>query len=117
MSNKRHIEPLLWSLFGAGGTTIAFFFPAIIFVVGLGVPLEIIPAEALSYERMSAFFLESWIGKLALMVALVPSYWACIHRIYHGAHDLGFHPGVGVKVACYGGTLILSLATIALLLV
>ena len=80
MSNKRHIEPLLWSLFGAGGTTIAFFFPALILVI-LGVSLGMIPAEALSYDRMSAFFLESWIGKLALMVALVPSYWACIHRI------------------------------------
>ncbi|WP_299731987.1 fumarate reductase subunit FrdD [uncultured Endozoicomonas sp.] len=117
MSQKRHIEPLLWSLFGAGGTTIAFFFPAIIFVVGLGVPLEIIPAEALSYERMSGFFLESWIGKIALIVALVPSYWACIHRVYHGSHDLGFHPAGWVKAACYGGTLILSLATIVLLLV
>ena len=117
MSNKRHIEPLLWSLFGAGGTTIAFFFPAIIFVVGLGVPLGIIPAEALSYERISGFFLENWFGKLALMAVLIPSYWACIHRLYHGSHDLGFHPGVGVKAACYGGTLILSLATVALLLI
>ncbi len=116
MSNKRHIEPLLWSLFGAGGTTIAFFFPAIIFVVGLGVPLGLIPAEALSYERISGFFLENWFGKLALMVVLIPSYWACIHRLYHGSHDLGFHPSVGVKVVAYGGTLILSLATIALLL-
>ncbi len=117
MSNKRHIEPLLWSLFGAGGTTIAFFFPAIIFVVGLGVPLDIIPAEALSYERISGFFLENWFGKLALMAVLIPSYWACIHRLYHGSHDLCCHPGVGVKVACYGGTLILSLATVALLLI
>ncbi|MGB1270909.1 MAG: fumarate reductase subunit FrdD [Endozoicomonas sp.] len=116
MSNQRHIEPLLWSLFGAGGTTIAFCFPAIIFIVGLGVPMGIIPVEALSYERMSSFFLESWIGRLALIVALVPSYWACIHRIYHGSHDLGFHPGVGVKVACYGGTLVLSVATILLLI-
>ncbi len=115
MSNKRHIEPLLWSLFGAGGTTIAFFFPVIILVI-LGVSLEMIPAEALAYERMSAFFLESWIGKLALLVALVPSYWACIHRIYHGSHDLGFHPGTMVKALCYGSTLVLSAVT-ALLLV
>ena len=114
MSNKRHIEPLLWSLFGAGGTTIAFFFPALILVI-LGVSLGMIPAEALSYDRMSAFFLESWIGKLALIVALVPSYWACIHRIYHGSHDLGFHPGKGVKVLCYGGTLVLSVVTVLLL--
>ena len=117
MSQKRHIEPLLWSLFGAGGATIAFAFPALIFVVGLGVPMGIIPAEALSYERISGFILENWIGKLALMAILVPSYWACIHRMYHGSHDLGFHPGVGIKVLCYGGTLVLSIATIALLLV
>ena len=115
MSQKRHIEPLLWSLFGAGGTTVAFFFPAIILVI-LGASLGAIPAEALSYERLSAFFLESWIGKLSLLVALVPSYWACIHRIYHGSHDLGLHPGVAVKAACYGATLLLSLATIALVI-
>lgn len=115
MDNKRHIEPLLWSLFGAGGTTIAFFFPAIILGI-LGVSLGAIPAEALSYERMSAFFLESWIGKLALLIALVPSYWACTHRIYHGSHDLGFHPSGAVKAICYGGTLVLSLATVALVI-
>lgn len=115
MSNKRHIEPLLWGLFGAGGTTIAFFFPVIILIVGLCVPLEIIPAEALSYQRMSAFFLESWIGRIALIIALVPSYWACVHRVYHGMHDLGIHAGAGVKAVCYGGTLVLSLATVALL--
>ncbi|OED45386.1 hypothetical protein ACH42_05060 [Endozoicomonas sp. (ex Bugula neritina AB1)] len=114
MSNKRHIEPLLWSLFGAGGTTIAFFFPAIILVI-LGVSLEMIPAEMLSYDRMSAFFLGSWIGKLALLVALVPSYWACTHRIYHGSHDLGFHPSGAVKALCYGSTLVLSVVTVLLL--
>ena len=115
MSNKRHIEPLLWSLFGGGGTTIAFFFPALILVI-LCASLGVISPEALSYERMSAFFLENWFGKLALLVALVPSYWACIHRIYHGSHDLGFHPGVVVKILCYGIALVLSVATFLLLI-
>ncbi|MDP0588775.1 MAG: fumarate reductase subunit D [Candidatus Endonucleobacter bathymodioli] len=117
MSHKRHIEPLLWSLFGAGGAIIAFAFPALILVVGLGVPLEIIPASALSYERVSEFILNNWIGKIALMAILIPSYWACIHRIYHGSHDFGFHPSIAVKVLCYGGTLILSGVTAFLLLV
>ena len=117
MANKRHIEPFLWSMFGAGGTTIAFFFPIVILIVGILVPLEVIPAEALSYERMHAFFLESWIGKIALIVALVPSYWACIHRIYHGSHDLGFHPAGWVKVVCYGFAVALSAATVGYLFV
>lgn len=111
MSQKRHIEPLLWSLFGAGGTTIALFFPAMILVVLLS-SLGVIPAEALSYERMSGFFLNNIIGQLALLVVLVPSYWACIHRIYHGSHDLGMHPGAAAKVLCYGGALVLSIATV-----
>lgn len=112
---QRHIEPLLWGLFGAGGTTIAFFFPVVIAVI-LGVSLEVIPAEALSYERMSGFFLDTWAGKGALLIALVPSYWACIHRIYHGAHDLGCHPNGTVKILCYGGVLILSVSTALLLI-
>lgn len=116
MSNKRHIEPLLWSLFGAGGAAIAFGFPALIFVLGIWVPLGIIPPEVLSYERISKFILSDWIGKLALMVILIPSYWACIHRIYHGSHDLGFHLGGGAKFLCYGGTLVLSVMTLWLLL-
>ena len=115
MSNKRHIEPLLWSLFGAGGTTIAFFFPIMILLV-LGTSLEMLPADMLSYERMSAFFLESWVGKLGLIIALVPSYWACIHRVYHGSHDLGFHPSGAVKAACYGVAALLSVLTIVLVL-
>ncbi len=112
MSRPRHIEPLLWSLFGAGGTTIAFFFPAIILVVGLGVPLGLIPAEALSYENISAFFLHNLLGKLILLAVLIPAYWGCIHRIYHGMHDLGVHAGNGTKLLCYGGVLLLSLATV-----
>jgi fumarate reductase subunit D len=115
MSQKRHIEPLLWSLFGAGGTTIAFFFPAIILVI-LGASLGVIPAEALSYGRMSEFFLNNLFGQLILLLALVPSYWACIHRIYHGLHDLGFHPGAGLKALFYGATLVLSVITVVLVL-
>ena len=111
MSNKRHIEPLLWSLFGAGGTTIAFFFPVVILII-LGVSMGAIPAEALSYERMSGFFLENIFGQLILLVAVVPSYWACIHRIYHGSHDLGIHLGGWFKLLCYGGTLVLSIWTV-----
>lgn len=113
-SNGKHIEPLLWSLFGAGGMTIAYLMPAIILIVGILVPLGVIPAEALSYERMSAFVTESWIGRLSVIALLVPSYWGCIHRVYHGMHDLKIHAGNGVKVACYGGTLLLSILTVML---
>lgn len=110
MSKPKHIEPLLWSLFGAGGMTIAFF------MTGIIVSLLLFGGETLSYERMSGFFLESWIGRLSIIAALVPSYWGCIHRVYHGMHDLGIHAGNGVKAVCYGFALILSITTVVVVL-
>ncbi len=113
---NRHIEPLLWSLFGAGGMTIAFLVPAVILVVGILMPMGLLPAEALSYERMSAFFLDSWIGKLSAIALLVPGYWGCIHRVYHGMHDLQIHTNEKVKLGCYGSVLVLSIVTVMLVL-
>ncbi|PJE79020.1 Fumarate reductase subunit D [invertebrate metagenome] len=117
MSNQRHLEPVFWGLFGAGGVTAALFFPAVILIIGLGVPLGFIDSSALSYERMSGFFLNNWIGKILLMIALVPTYWHCIHRLYHSLHDFGLHPGAGAKTSFYGGALVLSIATTALLVI
>ncbi len=112
---QRHIEPLLWSLFGAGGMTIAFLMPAVILIVGLLVPVGILAPELLAYERVSAFVLESWLGRLFVIALLVPSYWGCIHRVYHGMHDLKIHAGNGIKLLCYGSILLLSIATVVLL--
>ncbi|CAM3734814.1 fumarate reductase subunit FrdD [Parendozoicomonas haliclonae] len=114
--SARHIEPLLWSLFGAGGMAIAFLMPAVILIVGLLVPMGILPAEVLSYERLSAFFLESWFGRLCAFVIIVPALWGSIHRVYHGMHDLQIHAGTGIKVFCYGSVLVLTIATVALVL-
>ncbi|MTI13277.1 fumarate reductase subunit FrdD [Sansalvadorimonas verongulae] len=110
MSKPKHIEPLLWSLFGAGGMTIAFF------MTGIILSLVFFDASTLSYERMHAFFMESWIGRLSIIVALVPSYWGCIHRVYHGMHDLQIHAGNGIKVLCYGFAMVLSIATVVVVI-
>lgn len=115
MNGKRHLEPLFWSLFGAGGIVTAMATPVLVLIAGLGVPLGIIPADALSYDRMMAFA-ESWIGRLMLAGVIILSLWHCVHRIYHSLHDFGFHPGIAVKALCYGSALALSISTITMVL-
>jgi fumarate reductase subunit D len=99
---KRSNEPLFWSLFGAGGVAAALALPALILVTGIAVPLGIMPADAMSYERMTAF-VGSWFGKLFVFGVISLTFWHAFHRIYHSLHDLGVHAGLGFfKVLAYG---------------
>jgi len=45
------LEPLIWLLFGQGILLGTVLLTPWVLVVGLGIPLGIVPAEALSYER------------------------------------------------------------------
>ncbi len=98
---KRSDEPVWWSLFGAGGTWFAMITPVTILVLGILVPLGIIDADALSYDRV-ADFATSIIGALFVIATLALPMWHAMHRVHHGMHDLKFHTGVVGKIACYG---------------
>lgn len=100
--NRRSHEPVFWLLFGAGGVVSSLMFPVLIFVTGIGVPLGILPAEILSYDR--AFeFAGHWPAKLVLVGVIALPLWHAAHRIYHGLHDLGVREGrIFFKWLCYG---------------
>jgi fumarate reductase subunit D len=97
---KRSDEPVWWGLFGAGGTWFAMITPITVFVLGILVPLGIIDAEALSYERVTGFA-TSIIGALFIIGTLALPMWHAMHRVHHGMHDLKFHTGIIGKIACY----------------
>ncbi|MFL7864972.1 fumarate reductase subunit FrdD [Vibrio cincinnatiensis] len=97
---KRSDEPVWWSLFGAGGTWFAMITPVTILVLGILVPLGIIDAEAMSYERV-AEFATSIIGALFIIATLSLPMWHAMHRLHHGMHDLKFHTGLAGKIICY----------------
>ncbi|MGL6260582.1 fumarate reductase subunit FrdD [Vibrio sp. WXL103] len=97
---KRSDEPIWWGLFGAGGTWFAMLTPITVFVLGVLVPLGIIDAEALSYDR-ARDFVGSFIGGLFIIATLALPMWHAMHRLHHGMHDLKFHTGVVGKIACY----------------
>ena len=103
---RRSNEPIFWSLFGAGGVIASLILPVLILITGIAVPLGIMPAETLSYERMSGF-IDGWFGKLFVFAVISLTFWHAFHRIYHSLHDFGIHAGLGVfRVLAYGIALV-----------
>lgn len=100
LAPKRSDEPIWWSLFGAGGTWFAMITPVTVLVLGILVPMGVIDAEAMSYERVTAFA-TSIIGALFIIGTLALPMWHAMHRIHHGMHDLKIHAGLAGKVGCY----------------
>jgi len=107
----RSNKPVVWAVFAAGGTLAAFVLPAIIFSLTLGVALDWIPLEALSYERAIAG-LQSPLVKLAAFAVTVLILWHAAHRLRITAHDLGVYADGLVMLICYG---IAALGTVAAL--
>ena len=97
---KRSDEPVWWGLFGAGGTWFAMISPITILVLGILVPLGVIDAEAMRYERVACFSTRI-IGGLFVIASLALPMWHAMHRLHHGMHDLKIHAGGVGKIACY----------------
>ena len=108
---KRSDEPVWWGLFGAGGTWFAMLSPITILVLGLLVPMGIIDAEALSYERVSSF-VTSFIGALFTIGTISLPMWHAVHRVHHGMHDLKIHTGNFGKIACYSTAYLFTMLSI-----
>lgn len=107
MKFKRSNEPVVWSLFGAGGMVAAFFLPALIFAVGLMYPPGLLDGDALSYQRILAFS-QHWLGKLCWLVIISLPLWHAMHRIYHGLHDFKVGARPFFFGLCYGFALVVS---------
>jgi fumarate reductase subunit D len=111
-------KPLVWFPFAAGGTVSAFLMPVLILATGFLVPLGILDAEALSYDKVHALA-SNVLGKIVLLVALLLPLWHGAHRFRMTVQDLGVRtPGARSVAAalCYGlGGLFSLLCVVALL--
>ncbi|MBE2896778.1 fumarate reductase subunit FrdD [Pasteurellaceae bacterium HPA106] len=90
-SPKRSNEPVVWLLFGTGGTVSAIVFPVLALIL-----LFLYPLGLVSPENMVAFA-HSFLGKLILLVVAIFPMWCGMHRVHHGLHDFKVHlPASGV---------------------
>jgi len=112
---QRSHEPLVWSLFGAGGMVAAFVLPVLILFTGVLVPLGIVDSAALSFARVQGFA-GHWLGGLLVFSIISLSAWHALHRIFHSLNDLQ----VGARrlrfVLCYGCAACITLGAGVLLL-
>lgn len=111
---RRHLEPLLWALFSAGGVLAAFFIPVHLFLWGLAFPLGTIPAPSYDAALAAARNPAARIYLFALC-SLPLFHWA--HRFRYTLYD-GLqvkHLNEIINTFCYGGA-ILGTAAAAYLL-
>lgn len=112
----RSNEPVFWGLFGAGGMLTAFLTPVMVLVTGLLIPLGLIDADHLSYDKLHGFA-SSWYGATIILVLVALPLWHTLHRIFHSLHDLGIKRGRDwQQVICYGFAFAVSVFVFTLLL-
>jgi fumarate reductase subunit D len=109
----RSHKPIVWGLFAAGGTLAAFLVPVMILFTCLAVPLGLLPADALSYERVLDLLAHP-LARLATFGVLFLVIWHAAHRLRITAHDVGIRADSVVAIVCYG---IAAAATLLMLLV
>ena len=101
MKPRSH-EPIVWSLFGAGGMLAALIGPVLVLMIGILIPLGIgFDREALSYETVLGLLQNPLIG-LALAVVISLFLFHGAHRMIHTLHDFGVSASGVLKLAGYG---------------
>lgn len=101
---KRSNEPVVWLLFGAGGTISAIIFPVLALIL-----LFLYPLGLVSAENMMAFA-NHFLGKLILLAVIIFPMWCGAHRIHHGMHDFKIHVPAGGYIF-YGLATLFSILT------
>lgn len=103
------MEPVIWVLFGTGMMAAGLLLPAFVLVVGLAGPLGLVPAEALSYERMHGLAAHP-LGRLLFLAAAALPLWGGAHHLRHVAIDFG-----GVRVDWIVGLVLYAVALLGTL--
>ncbi len=97
----RSHKPIIWSLFAAGGTVAAFLVPVLILITFFAVPFGLLPADALSYERLLSIMQHAFVKQVVFgVISLV--IWHAAHRMRITTHDLGIRNDKVVMLICYG---------------
>jgi fumarate reductase subunit D len=111
---KRTLEPLLWTLFSAGGVVAALLVPIHLLIFGLAVPLGWISDPG--YWHLLSL-LQHPLTRIYLFVL-------CLLGLFHAAHRFRYtlYDGLQIKhlnevinVLCYGGAIVGSVAAAILL--
>ena len=82
------LEPVFWGLFGAGGFVAALFLPALIFGVGLALPLGWFGDGATDYHRLYRL-VSNPVGRVIVFAVVSLVYWLAAHHMRHLMLEIG----------------------------
>ena len=102
---KRSIEPLLWTLFSAGGVLAALLMPSLAFLFGLAFPLGWLSPPG--HEHLLAV-LRHPLTRVVLLLLCILSLFHWAHRFRYTLYD-GLqikHLNELVNLLCYGGAIV-----------
>ncbi len=101
---EKPLEPLLWTLFSAGGVVAAFLIPVHLFLFGIAFPLGWMRAPA--YVRMLMITGSPFVRLYLIVLCALPLvHWA--HRFRYTLYD-GLqikHLDELINLLCYGGAM------------
>ena len=102
MKMKKSNEPILWSLFSAGGMLSAMVFPILIVITGIMVPFGLAGNESFDFERIHNAISNPLIKLiLFVMISLPLFHWA--HRFRFTLVDIGLkNRSTLISFLCYG---------------
>ena len=108
------IKPLMWTLFGAGGTVAALLFPVHVFLTGIAYPMDWLAAP--SYATI-VDLLTHPLTRIYLFVVICLPLFHGVHRFRYTLYDTFQvrHLGGIIAVVCYGSALIGTLFAARLL--
>lgn len=99
MSGK-HLKPVYWGIFSAGGTVAAMALAPLVLVMCILLPLGVLGSSEQFFESVHAF-----IGNPIVFVVLAglifTLLWHGVHRFYYILHDMHIHVGNGVRLFFY----------------
>ena len=82
------IEPVVWLLFGQGILLGTILLTGWLLVVGVAIPLGIVPAEALAYQRAHMLAAHP-VGRLVLLALIALPLWKGAHHLRSLSIDFG----------------------------
>ena len=96
-------EPLVWSLFSAGGVISAFLVPILIVLLGIAMPLNLVTPDYTKLLSLVSHPLTRIV--LFFLIALSLMHWA--HRFRFTLVDLGLKSLSGlIAFVCYGAAIV-----------
>lgn len=110
--SKKHLKPLYWGIFSAGGTVAALVLASLAAVLCIALPLGWLGSADTFYTHIHGLVANKFIY-LVLAGVIFTLLWHGVHRFYYILHDMHIHVGNGFRLSLYAFAILAFLVCLA----